>query len=809
MKTLILVTFLTSLMSNQVIAQSRIIGDVKDTKGKSLSFANVLLLSATDSTLVKGVVSEQDGQFVLETNKEGNHLLAISMVGFQKVYSPPFIIRKVDQINMPTFLLTEVAGQLNAVSVTAQKPLFEQQIDRLVINIQSSITASGGTALDVLERSPGVNVNQQSATISMNGKTGVMLMLNGKLIRMTIADAMQYLAGITSNSIEKIELITNPPAKYDADGNAGLINIVLKKNESFGTNGSFSVAGGQGFMPKFNSSLNLNHRRKRVNFYADLSAIKDYGKWRFNLDKESNYEDVTTRTNTDMVRINNRDIYTGRLGADFLVSDKTSIGVQLSGFINDFDILNENSVNIVRENNVPVRQVDVIRDESNVWKNALGNVSLRHQLSKRADLVIDADWVHYGDKQGGGYDNSFQFFNTTPSSSFEKMLTDKKTTIRMLVSKADLSYKLSAKTNMEIGLKGTFSDIRNNVELVRIIDGTRTVDPEFTNDFTLTDDIGAGYINFSGQLGVKLKWQAGFRGEYTHTHLSTPEDPEYIRRKYWGLFPSLFFSRQAGKNHRYQMSYSRRITRPEYTQIAPYIAFFGYDNFGSGNPALKAAFSDNAQLSYILKDAYIFSFDYSYQKDAIVSFQTRVDEKTKRFYATPNNIDAIHTYSIMASFPLKINSWWQTQSNVQYLFQQTKTDYLGTNFNVSYGYLQFSGQQTFAIANGYAAELSYNYTGGKWMGVGYNSAYGSLNVGLQKKLPRNLGTLRLSGTDLFWTSWAKYAYHNPELDLNTSWALRTDTRTIRLSYTRNFGNNKVKAAKRTTGSEEERKRVTF
>ena len=809
MKTIIFLLAITISMQHQILAQNRILGEVKDKNGKALPFANVLLLATKDSLWVKGVVATEDGKFVIETNREGSHLLSISMVGYEKVYSAPFAVSRAEQVNITPFKLTEVSGQLSEVSVKAQKPLFEQQIDRLVVNIASSISASGGTALDVLERSPGVNVNQQSATISMNGKNGVMLMVNGKLIRMTIADAIQYLGGIPSNSIEKIELISNPPAKYDAEGNAGLINIVLKKNENFGSNGNLSISGGQGFKPKFNAALNLNHRTKKINFYTDFTAVKDYGKLLFELDKEIKEGNLLTNTHTNLRRIFNRDVYTGRIGADFLLSEKTSFAIQLSAFINDYDILNEKSVNSVTENGVPARQIEVIRDESNVWKNVLGNVSFRHQFSKRADLSIDTDWVYYGDKQTGGYDNSFLYYNLSPPSSFEKMLTDKTTSIGMLVSKIDFAYKLSKNTNMEIGAKGTFSDIENNVRLERIIDGKRTIDAEFTNSFTLTDDIGAGYINFSGQLDAKTKWQAGFRTEYTHTHLSSPENPEFIRRKYWGMFPSLFFSRQAGKNHRYQISYSRRITRPEYTQIAPYIAFFGYDNFGSGNPALKAAFSDNGQLSYILKDAYIFTFDYNYQKNAIVGFQTRVDEKTNRFYATPNNIDAIKTYSIMASFPKRFTSWWQTQTSIQYLFQKMRTDYRGIDFNISYGYLQFSGQQTFSLLNGYTAEVSYNYIGGKWMGVGYNSAYGALNVGIQKKLSGNKGTWRLSGTDLLWTSWAKYAYHNPDLGLNSSWMLRSDTRTVRLTYARNFGNNKIKAAKRTTGSEEERKRVSF
>ena len=235
-----LLFLLTLLLTGAVVqAQTRLTGQVGDEQGKPLAFVNVLLLNARDSSLVKGAVATDAGLFLLEGLPSGRYVVATSAVGYPKIYSPAFALTPAEGTHQLAPLVAVAdAKQLNEVQVVAQKPLFEQQIDRMVINVQNSITSAGSTVLEILERSPGVTVDRQNSTVAMNGKQGVMVMLNGKLSRLPMASVMQLLGGMNAGNIEKIELITTPPAQYDAEGNAGLINIVTKRNPNLGTNGS-------------------------------------------------------------------------------------------------------------------------------------------------------------------------------------------------------------------------------------------------------------------------------------------------------------------------------------------------------------------------------------------------------------------------------------------------------------------------------------------------------------------------------------------------------------------------------------------
>src|SRR5688572_4420299 len=227
-------------------AQSTLHGSVVDSIGKPLAGASVLLQHSNDSLLVKGSLTEKDGRYSFENISPGNYLLVSSYEGFKDAYSAAIQVNGSGSIVVPPLKIMEKVVSLSDVTVISKRPMFEQKLDRMVINVANSITNTGSTALEVLMRSPGVTVNQQNSTLSMNGKEGVVLILNGKIQRMPAEAMVQLLAGMSAANIEKIELITTPPANFDAEGNAGFINIVVKKNVQFGTNGSFSVTGGYG-----------------------------------------------------------------------------------------------------------------------------------------------------------------------------------------------------------------------------------------------------------------------------------------------------------------------------------------------------------------------------------------------------------------------------------------------------------------------------------------------------------------------------------------------------------------------------------
>ncbi|MDQ3536117.1 MAG: TonB-dependent receptor, partial [Bacteroidota bacterium] len=241
-----------------------------------IPYANVLLLNSLDSTLVKGEITNRSGNFSLATDKGGKYLVAIKFIGYQDYYSKAFSLDAANPtIELGSIRAVENARELNAVLIEAVKPLFEQKIDRTVINVESSIAASGGSVLDILARSPGVTVDRMNKSVAMAGKQGVRIMINGKISQIPLEATIQMLEGMNADNIEKIELITTPPAKYEAEGDAGLINIVVKQQTDAGPNGNLSLFTGYGRKEKYGGNINFNSRSKKVNLYGDYSFNND------------------------------------------------------------------------------------------------------------------------------------------------------------------------------------------------------------------------------------------------------------------------------------------------------------------------------------------------------------------------------------------------------------------------------------------------------------------------------------------------------------------------------------------------------
>jgi hypothetical protein len=262
---------LISLFPATLFAQIQ--GSVKDSLNQPVSFANVLLLNQQDSSVVSGLMATEEGTYNFTSFKPGTYIIGVSMIGYKPAYSAPFIIKSSkDHFHNEPVFVEEDSHQLQDVNVVVKKPIYELKIDRMVVNVENSITSAGNTALEVLEKSPGVIVNRQNNSISISGKGGVMVMIDGKQNRMPVEAAIQMLGSMNADNVKRIEIITTPPAKYDAEGDAGIINIVMKKNESFGTNGSFTLGAGVATREKMNGSLNLNHHVDKVNFFGSYSA---------------------------------------------------------------------------------------------------------------------------------------------------------------------------------------------------------------------------------------------------------------------------------------------------------------------------------------------------------------------------------------------------------------------------------------------------------------------------------------------------------------------------------------------------------
>ncbi|MBK8921906.1 MAG: TonB-dependent receptor [Saprospirales bacterium] len=787
-------------------AQSQIRGIVTDEAGQPLAAANVLLLNPADSSLVKGALAANDGTFVLGNVPPGKYLLASVMLGFRQEYTAPFTLDGAGaETDLGALVLKENAEQLGEVQVVAKKPLFEQKIDRLVVNVEGSITAAGSTALEVLERSPGVVVNRQNNVLTIAGKDGVVVMINGKINRMPPEAVVQLLEGMPASNVDKIELITTPPANFDAEGNAGYINIILKQSADRGLNGSYTFYGGFGRGEVASAAINFNYRKNRLNLYGDYS----FGRWAqeqvFAIDRQVVLSGQTIRTDTRTERDPVQRNHEARLGLDLNLGPKTVLGFLLSSYDNrwSMDALNRSAISL---NGVPDTLLTIDNDEVNQWRHLGANLNLQHTFQAGGQLVFDADLLRYTNENPTNYRITY----ADGSGGFlfgEQTFSGKSTPITVGVGKMDYTKRFSERVKMEAGIKGTLSRFDNDVTVARIVNGIPVNDPSLTAQYRLEENIEAAYAAFELKLDGKSDLKAGLRYEYTNSNLATAEQANIVDRQYGNFFPSVFLSRTFNDRHSANLSYSRRITRPTFNDMAPFVIFLDPYTFFSGNAALQPSISNSLKLDYRLGTT-LFSIQYSVEDSAIARFQARTIEGTNQQLIAAENMKNRKTAAVTLALPLRVTKWWNMQNNFTGTWQEVNTFFDGDPVQVHTQNLQVVWINTFDMPAGFSAELLGFYQSKGLFGTTVALPMGGFNLGIQKKFRGNLGTLRFGIEDVLNSFKFRGESNFPEYNLVSKADFDFSQRTFKLTYTRSFGNNKLKDARqRATGSEEERQRV--
>jgi len=655
---------------------SQIQGAVKDFQNQPVSFANVLLLNEADSSVVSGVMASEEGTFVFTEFKPGKYILGVSLIGYKPAWSKPFEIKTSnDHIHEEPIIVETVTQQIQDVDVVAKKPIYELKMDRMVVNVENSITSSGNTALEILEKSPGIIVNRQNNSISMAGKSGVQVIINGKQSRMPIEAVMQMLDGMNADNVQRIELITTPPAKYNAEGNAGIINIVLKKSEDFGTNGNFSLGAGVAKREKMNASLNLNHHVDKFNFYGlynvnfnnqrssittyrsfeqDNDIIKSYGK--------SNRSPIILYQNI-------------RMGIDYTLSSKTTLSFLTNGYIRDYQMDAYNNLNYLT-NDVASSYSRLETEELNKWYHGMGNINLNHHFHEEVVLDFNVDYLNY-------YNNNpsdFTLENYDASGEFtdgEDIEIKKNTPIDILVGAVDFSNHKNEKIKWEFGFKETMTWFTNDVSVRYFQNGMWVYDPELTNKSWLNENITAFYGSVNWQISEKTGVTAGLRYEYLNSVLDSEEEKGIVDLHYGKLFPTLYTSHKLNKNNTIQFSYSKRIDRPTFNELAPFVTFVTPESFVAGNENLLPAMSDIFRVNYQLK-SYILSMSYTNTKNSISRFQPVYSEDGTRQYFISRNMDKSENFSLLLALPINVTEWWKMQNNFSWVWQRLSTDYEGT-----------------------------------------------------------------------------------------------------------------------------------
>jgi len=792
---------LSSFFITVMCGQYRITGILQDGSGLPLPFANIIVKKSSDQSMVTGGISEDDGSFTISLDEEGTYIINISVLGFEEYVSEPFRLKaESTSKNLGKIVLEESAEQLEGVTLTGTAPLFERKIDRTIVNIAQRINTVGSSALEILERSPGVVVNRQGNSIAMLGKEGVNVMVNGKLQYMPADALFSYLDGLDADNIKSLELITTPPANLDAQGNAGFINLVLKRNPDEGLNGSYSLSTGFGRGETGVASVNFNFRKNRINLFGSYSYLRNGQEQFTTLERRTGTGDDFTETLLTSDRNPTRNNHNFRLGLDVSASERTTIGVLFSGYGNNWDM---NALNItdIRPASAPDTLAISKNVEVNDWQHLQGNINLMHNFEGGAILSADFDYLVYDNQNPLSYNLRFEGSDGSLFDS-SNLLSEKDTPFNILVGKVDYSFPINEKVKLSVGAKYVTSDFENRVALTD--DGVTL--PSFTSTSDLTENIFALYSQVDYKLSEKTTLKGGIRYEKTSTELFSTNGGQVVDRNLDNFFPSIYWNQKVGEFSSLNLSYSRRINRPSFSDMAPFVIFLDPRTSFGGNAALRPALANTFQLDYAKKQVSI-SAQYTDEDFTIVGFQNRFDPNTNTQLIVPDNLEGQRTASLTLSFPVKVADWWKMRYFSTYLWQESTTNEDLGRFTFDQSNFRLNGTQTFTIGNDWSSELSGFYQTRSLVGNVKFEPLGILNFGLQKKF-KNGSRLAFNVNDIFNSLERIGITDIPEENIFIQRAFDFSQRTFKLTYTATFGNNGVKKQRdRKTGAEDEKNRV--
>jgi len=805
-------------LSTQLSGQSIIKGNVSDASGEALAYANVLLNNAADSTLHKVEITDAAGLFNFQQIKSGDYFISISYVGLAEYGSDAFSLSGNDFLDLKDIVIEANKNDLSEVTVTAKRPMIEVKPDKLVFNIENSVNASGNNALELLRKAPGV-VLDNNENINLMGKSGVRVYINDRPSYLSPQDLANYLRTLNSDQIEAIEIITNPSARYDAEGNAGIINIKLKKNKNHGTNGSISVNGSFGIdtvdvsmHPSYGATVSLNHRNKFINVYGSYGYNENQGYNFERLSRTQNESFFDQRILTN----NGNTTHVTKLGLDYFLNEKSTIGFLING---NFSETSNSGKSDIQIGPISTNQIEQTLVSQSITGGPTDNVdlNLNYQFKGDNDLVwnIDADYGIFSRDNDNTYPNTLSNAITGIILSDSTYADDQLSDINIYSFRLDHERNL-AKGKLGIGIKTALVETNNSFDFFNEINNVNVIDLERSNDFDYSENVNAAYVTYDLKKD-KWSYQLGLRIENSRTkgELFTAQvvDNELVERDFTDWFPSGGVSYAVDQNNQLAFAFGRRVDRPNYQNLNPFVYLINELSVSTGDPFLRPQYTNNIQLTHTFKYRFNTTIKFSNTTDLMTRFsdvnEDIVDNNGKvigeKF--TWKNLDTQNHYSINFSAPLTVKEWWSTYTNLTVYRLENKADFgEGKVVDITANALNIYMQHTFTLPKDFILEVSgWGNTPGIWGGNFETGGMWSIGAGLQKKVFNGAGTLKVGIDDIFnssvWTAETTLGIQSTE-GLG-GWS----SRRVKASFNYNFGNDQVKSRKRKTGLEDEKKRT--
>ena len=792
-------------ISKDLIKQGSINGTVLDEQSKPVDYATVGLFKTSDSSLVKTALTSVNGKFEFININTGNYFVKVNMMGYIIHQGKPFVLTESKiTLDLESIHLKTEGKNLKAVTVTALKPLFERRTDKTIMNVESSSIAIGSTALEVLQKAPGVTLDQNDK-ITMQGKQGVLVMIDGKETYMSNADVANLLKNMQSSQIETIELITNPSSKYPAAGNSGIINIKTKKSKNKGTNGSASLSAAQGKNFRGNTAINLNYRTNKLNVFGNYN----YGNFSNNnlieIDRISN-----GNPDTYFMQVGNmfrkRENNNFKAGLDYFIDKKNTIGFLVSGYLNNAKEKSTNKTLIGKS----FTQIDSLLNTTSVSNSTYNNLSYNLNYKSILDTIgseisADLDYSRFNGKDIADYNNDYLFTNGNRIRPLNIIRNTTPTKIDIRAFKVDYNTSLSKTIKLEAGVKSSWVKTDNNLKSEELINNIWQNDLRRSNQFVYDENVNAAYTNLNKAF-KNTSIQIGLRVEQTYSKGNLITNNEIVDRSYWDFFPTLFIQQTLSKNNQIGFSYSRRIDRPSYDDLNPFIYYLDEYTYNKGNPFLNPQYTHSFELNYTLMQKYLLSINYSRVNDVITQVILPDPEK-KAMYQTNANIAKNISYGANLNVPIKLAKWWDMNNNMNVFYLSFEAPNLGGQaLKTGKTAFQYKVQNTFVIVKGFNAELSGSYESPFDYGtLSLQSRY-SVDMGLSKSLFNKKASLKLALSDVFNTNETNLTSAYPGLKYNLY--QKNDTQLGKVSFSYRFGKSEIKPArKRSIGTESEQGRM--
>ncbi len=799
------------LLQTAMQAQS-ITGTVKDPAGKGLEKTTVSLLSAADSSVKKLSVTDKDGRFSFSV-LPGRYRVSITHIGYLPFVSGPLELGGTD-LDAGSISLIQGQADLQAVTVSSKKPIVEVQADKMVLNVEGTINATGNDALELLRKSPGVMVDKDD-NLSLAGKNGVQVFIDGKPSPLSGADLSNYLKTLQSVNIEAIELITNPSARYEAAGNAGIINIRLKKNKSFGTNGTVNAGYNIGTYAKYNAGFSLNHRNSKVNIFGNYNFSEG-----INLMKFSSYREQADSVfrQTNQMKMNNKGTHNFKAGLDYFLNAKSTIGAMVNGNINGTRMNTQGPLDIYYQpTNQLVRLLEANNSSTATRSNVNFNVNYRYAQANGRTLNVDADYGFFNLNSNQYQPNMYYDYlggdKVYTNSNIYRMLAPANIDIYSVKADYEQPFK---KGKLGFGGKIGYVNTDNNFSRYDVYESGDQLDQARSNRFEYKENINAGYVNYNrGWKGFML--QAGLRVENTDSkgrstgkkldagNAYVPYDSS-LNRNYTDFFPSAAVTFNKNPMSQFGITFSRRIDRPAYQDLNPFEFKINDYTFQKGNTRLRPQYTNSFGLTHTYKYKLTTVLNYSHVKDIFTQLPDTTE--TSKAYLTKRNLATQDIVSLNVSYPFQYK-WYSFFANVNSYYSRYKADFGGGDrkVNLDVVAVNFYMQNSFKLSKNTTAEVSGFYTSPTiWQGTFKSISMYSVDGGISRNILKGKGTLKASVTDIFHLMKWKGSTHFTGVYSEASG--RWESRQFRINFNYRFGNTQVKASRqRKTGLEEEGKRA--